>query len=146
MHIIEINEQLDYHTFMNKGLPDDAGHGEYTRALGNRVWELEHGIARNYGCELCRPGAIMLESAKHDLVNISLGKGVYDPALFIRGVDAYDKAKRTWEKEGKALHKDSPYRNHDHAPRLSHLPQTTIERRLLEHDQEEEEESEVLVH
>ncbi len=82
MHIKEVNEELDYDLFMNEGLPDDAGHGEYTEALGRRTWGLLHGLADNYGCDACKGSFQTLISGIHDMVNLHLGKKVHDPKRF----------------------------------------------------------------
>jgi hypothetical protein len=107
MHIVEKDEHLDYYTFMNYGLPDDAGHGEYTKALGNRVWDLLHGIADNYGCHACKADAQTLISTIHDIVNVKLGKGVYDPARFEAGVRMINKLYQEWLSSGKPIHEES---------------------------------------
>lgn len=82
MHIREVDERLDYQLFMNAGLPDDAGHGEYTQALGRRTWDLLHGLAKNYGCHACQQTFETLISGIHDIVNIHLGEPVHDEDRF----------------------------------------------------------------
>jgi hypothetical protein len=99
LHIVEKNEALDYVLFMSKGLEHLEGEA-YRIALGNRVWELLHGIANNYGCSSCRPGAKMLISGIHDTVNIFLGKPVYDPENFQKFVEHINEAHRKYEKKG----------------------------------------------
>lgn len=63
---------------MDLGLPDDAGHGEYTKSLGRRAWYVFHAIMDNYGCDACKPTGQILVSGIHDMVNLHLGKGVFD--------------------------------------------------------------------
>lgn len=106
MHIVEVDEHLDYFTFMNKGLPDDAGHGEYTKALGNRVWDLWHGTADNYGCHACKADAQIFISGIHDTKNIELGKGVYDPKRFEQFVKKVNSAYAEWERLGRPPHQN----------------------------------------
>jgi hypothetical protein len=113
-HIKEVDEHLDWETWMNEGLPDDAGHGEYTQALGRRNWDLLHGLADNYGCDACKPTFQAVVSAAHDLVNIELGKGVYDPQKFQKAVKMYEEALDKWVASGSPIHKDSPLRDQPH--------------------------------
>lgn len=73
---------VEWDKLMNLGLPDDAGHGEYTEALGHRIWGIFHGIADNYGCHLCKHDAQVLISGIHDIVNVKLGKKVFNKKYF----------------------------------------------------------------
>ncbi len=98
-HIREKDEHLDWQAFMNEGLPDDEGHGEYTKALGRRTWGMLHGLAENYGCDTCRQTFITLVSGMHDMVNVHLGKPVKDPARWRKFLELV----RSAEEESAAL-------------------------------------------
>jgi hypothetical protein len=119
MHIIEKAEQLDYDAFNTEGLPNEG----YTEALGRRTWDLKHGLAQHYGCGACQPTFEMLESAEHDVVNIHLKKGVFDPGKFEEAVKLYEESREKWIKAGRPLHKDSPFRAHHttRCPAGSHM-------------------------
>ena len=119
VHIREVGEQLDYQTFMTEGLPEKG----YTEALGRRTWGIKHGLATHYGCGACQPTFEMLESAEHDVVNIHLKKGVYDPSKFEEAVKLYNEGLEKWIKRGKPLHRDSPFRTHQvtHCSEGKHL-------------------------
>lgn len=84
--------------FVNR-LMDDEGEG-YVERLGRKVWHLEHAVAENYGCGSCRPTAIMLARAKHDGVNIQLGKPVHDAENFLRAVAFYNDAAQKIQNNG----------------------------------------------
>jgi hypothetical protein len=91
---------VEWDRLMNLGLPDDAGHGEYTQALGQRIWFILHGIGEHYGCHGCQPDAVLFFSGIHDLKNIELEKPVYDLALwedFVSRVKKADAARRKVE-------------------------------------------------
>lgn len=112
MHIVEKDEEVDWYIFNTKGLPDDAGHGEYTKALGNRHWAHLHSEADNYGCHACKYMFQVFISTIHDAKNVDLGKGVYDPEKFTEGVKYIDEMYAKWIKEGRPLHKESPATKH----------------------------------
>lgn len=48
--------------------------------FGPKYWEAFHALAARIPCSICRDGAIPLEIFKHDIVNLKLGKKVFDKA------------------------------------------------------------------
>lgn len=109
MHIRETkDEKLDYELFMTEGLPDDAGHGEYTQALGRRTWSLMHGLADHYGCGSCKGAFQMLVGGMHDTVSIHLDKGVWDPSNYRTFVKAVNEGYHKWQHGGKPVRQESP--------------------------------------
>ncbi len=81
MHIKEtVDEQLDTELFFTKGIPENLSPEAWRAAIGERTWGLFHHVIENYPCETCRAEGMILISGIHDLVNIHLGKGVYDRA------------------------------------------------------------------
>lgn len=46
--------------------------------FGPQYWEAFHKLANMIPCSICRNDAIPLEIFKHDIVNLSLGKKVFD--------------------------------------------------------------------
>jgi len=78
LHIVEKKEELDYDLFFEEGIPKGINDEEWRQLIGNRTWKLFHGVINNYPCETCKEGGQVLVSGIHDVVNISLGKGVFD--------------------------------------------------------------------
>lgn len=72
------HDELDYENFFEHGIPKGISDEEWRAAIGNRTWKLFHGVMDNYPCETCRGAGMVLLSGIHDMVNIHLGKGVYD--------------------------------------------------------------------
>lgn len=92
MHIVEVDEHLDYGKFYE--FPETEK--DITKAAGRRTWEILHGLAENYPCPPCKPVFQTLMSGAHDVVNVHLGKGVYDKEKFLEFselvAEAVDKA------------------------------------------------------
>lgn len=85
---MEVNEKLDYKRFYE--FPPEVT--DITKAAGQRTWELLHGLADNYPCPPCKPVFQTLMSGAHDVVNIHLGKKVYDRKRFEQFVDLVNEA------------------------------------------------------
>ena len=78
-HIAEVDEHLDYEKFFNYGMPKEGlSNEEWRKLIGNRTWALMHGLIDHYPCEQCAEGGRVLVSGIHDMVNLSLGKGIFD--------------------------------------------------------------------
>ena len=72
------HDELDYTNFFEHGIPKGITDEEWRAAIGNRTWKLYHGVMDHYPCSTCREAGLVLISGIHDIVNIHLGKGVYD--------------------------------------------------------------------
>ena len=94
-HIAEVDEHLDYEKFFNYGMPKEGlSNDEWRRLIGNRTWALLHGIIDHYPCEQCAEGGRTLISGIHDMVNLSLGKPIYDFDRWQDFLGMVDKARR----------------------------------------------------
>jgi hypothetical protein len=82
-------EEID--SFLDR-LMNEAPGQDYAERLGRKWWHLEHKAGEIYGCPTCQPTFQMLASAKHDAVNIQLGKPVFDPENFLKAVAFYNEA------------------------------------------------------
>jgi hypothetical protein len=76
-------EEID--AFVDRLMNESPGE-DYVDRLGRKVWHLKHKIADTYGCPTCRDGAITLTNMEHDVVNVHLGKPVFDEKAFEKGV------------------------------------------------------------
>lgn len=84
--------RVDWDKIMNDGLPDDQGHGEYTKSLGRRTWNFLRDYFDNYGCHACKHAGQVFISGIHDMVNIHLGKPVYDESRWREFLEMVEKA------------------------------------------------------
>ena len=62
MHIVEVDEHLDYKKFWEGR--------ESTADAGHAWWELTQGLADTYPCEPCKPGAQAFSHGAHDAISI----------------------------------------------------------------------------
>lgn len=53
-------------------------HSPDTEVFGPKYWEAFHALAEMIPCTACKNGAMHLEIFKHDIVNLHLGKKVFD--------------------------------------------------------------------
>lgn len=66
MHIVEVDEHLDYGRFWQGR--------ESTTEAGHAYWEITQGLADSYPCPPCKEGAQALAHGGHDAISIILGK------------------------------------------------------------------------
>ena len=82
----------------------DGDGGEYidiADVCGSAWWGALEGVARSINCETCRNHAVMLISGMHDLVNMHLGKPIFDRENFIAVAATYA---HEVEKLGESFH------------------------------------------
>lgn len=77
-HIREEDGHLDYRAFFEEGMEAGLSDEDWRKAIGNRTWAVMHGLVDHYPCEQCGEAGRTLVSGIHDMVNIHLGKPVYD--------------------------------------------------------------------
>jgi hypothetical protein len=87
VHIVEVDEHLDYKRFWEGR--------EHTKAAGRAFWEVIEGLADSYPCATCKRGAQALAHGGHDVVNIHLGKAVQTPTQL---KDLYEMVASAWHK------------------------------------------------
>ncbi len=115
-------EEID--AFLDRLMNEPSG-PDYADRLGRKWWHLEHKASEIYGCPTCQPTAVMLTSAKHDAVNIQLGKPVHDPETFLKAVAFYNEAaKKVLGKDvsvkGISIHTTHEHHNEPTGTRINH--------------------------
>lgn len=91
-HIVETkDEKLDYKKFWT--FPPEVK--DITKAAGNRFWEITQGLADEYPCPPCKPGAQALTHGGHDVVNLLLGRKVRTPQHFEM---LHDMVEEAWDR------------------------------------------------
>ncbi len=83
---------------------------EIPQVCGAGWWGALEGVVGSITCESCRTDAVKMLSAMHDLVNVRLGKGLYDPSNFSEVVQQYQAAlERTFHLQTAHAGQDSPF-------------------------------------
>jgi hypothetical protein len=106
-------EEID--KFLDRLMSEEPGE-DYSARLGRKWWHLEHKAGEIYGCPTCQPAFQTLSSMKHDVVNIHLGKPVFNPVEFTKGVkmvnEAFEKFKTAREKKHSVTHSQPEQHHH----------------------------------
>lgn len=70
MHIVEVDEHLDYKKYWT--FPPDVH--DITLAAGRRMWREWQGMADSYPCPPCKPGAQAIAYGSETMIGLLIGK------------------------------------------------------------------------